>query len=298
MPRLHKHFNVKRDFKETVMKRIFILPLFLFAGNLFGQTPERDLYQVTKPFKKIYADNRKNFIVVFDMGKYLDKAGIGSSIKKIDTLYLQPGNAYIGKEFKIETVNNRLYIRSLTGKTKGYELGIVENKKLALQDLNNAYFLDSYFAMSHRLNKKYQLNHFDFRNGFYSWEQIAEKNINYLEFRIIVDNLIKKTEDRVAKQQDQLVSRTKYLIDNVDKLTYTEFKDSISNIPAEFAYQSSYYKTVVSEVSKTKQEYVLALYKDFPENRILIEFAVEKNKPLLQKLRAIQKSENNLAKKR
>lgn len=281
------------------MKQVFILPILLFAGSLFGQTSEPNLHQITKPFRKIYTHTHENFIVVFDMGKYLDKAGVGSSIRKTDTLYLYPDYSYKGKEFKIDNVNNQPYIRSLTDKkTKRYKLDIVENSKTTFQDLNNAYYLDNYFAMSKRLNKKYELNHFSFRGGFYSWEQIAEKDINYLEFRNIVANLIRKVEDSISKRQDQLVMQTKYLINNVDKMTYAEFKDSISKIPAEYAYQSSYYKTVVREISKGKQEYTISLYKDFPENRTLIEFAVEGDKALRQKLKAIQKSETNLAKKK
>ena len=281
------------------MKKIYILPFLLFAGNLFGQITEPHLYEVSKAFKKIYTDKHENFIVVFDMGKYLDKAGVGSSIRKTDTLFLQLDNNYKGKEFKIENISNQLYITSLTEKkSKKYELNIVESRKIAYQDLNNAYYLDNYFAMSERLNKKYELNHYSFRNGFYTWEKITNKEINYIEFRRIVDNEIQKTEDSISKRQEQLVTQTKYLIDNVDKLTYAEFKDRISKIPAEFAYQSSYYKTVVSKISKSKEDYAISLYKDFPENRTLIEFAVEKDKPLLQRLKAIQKSEKSLATKK
>jgi hypothetical protein len=281
------------------MKRIYILPFLIFSGNLFGQITEPNLYEVSKAFKKIYADKHENFIVVFDMGKYLDKAGVGSSIRKTDTLVLQSDNSYKGKEFKIETISNQLYVTSLTEKkSKKYELNIVESKKIAYQDLNNAYHLDNYFAMSERLNKKYDLNHYSFRNGFYSWENTTNKEINYIDFRKIADSEMQNIQDSISKRQDQLVAQTKYLIDNIDKLTYTEFKDSIRKIPAEFAYQSSYYKTVVSKISKSKQDYVISLYKDFPENRTLIGFAVEKDKALLQKLKAIQKSENNLAKKK
>ena len=281
------------------MKQVFILLLFLFAGKLFGQTSEPDFHQVTNPLRKIYTHIQEKFIVVFDMGKYLDKAGTGSSIRKTDTLHLQSDNSYKGREFRIEKVNNQPYITSLTEKkNRKYKLEIVDNKKIAFQDLNNAYYLDNYIAMSERLNKRYELNHFSFRNGFYSWKQIAEKDINYLEFKNIVDNLIRKVEDSISKRQDQLIAQTKYLIDNIDKMTYAEFKDNLSKIPAESAYQSSYYKTVVREISKNKQEYVISLYKDFPENRTLIEFAVEEDKALRQKLKAIQKSENNLAKKK
>jgi len=281
------------------MKRAFIFPFLILAGNLFGQISEPNLYEVSKAFKKIYTDNQKNFIIAYDMGKYLDPAGVGSSIRKTDTLFLQSDNSYKGKEFKIENITNQLYITSLTKKkSKQYKLSIVENRKTAYQDLNNAYYLDNYFAMSERLNKKYELNHYSFRNGFYSWEKATNKEINYLEFRKLADTEIQQTEDSISKRQEQLVTQTKYLVDNVDKLTYAEFKDGIIRIPAEFAYQSSYYKTVVNKISKSKQDYVITLYKDFPENRTLIEFAIEKDKPLLQKLKAIKKSENNLAKKK
>jgi hypothetical protein len=233
------------------------------------------------------------------MGGYLDKAGIGASIRRTDTLYQQSDNSFKGKEFKIENNNNVFYITSLTEKkSKKYKLNTCSDNKLAFQDLNNAYYLGSYFAMSDRLNKKYELNHFGFRNGFYTWKTMANKEINYLAFRKIADIEIQKTEDSISKRQEQLVTRTRYLIDNADKLDYAAFKDSISKIPAEFASQSSYYKTVISEVSKSKQDYVIQLYKDFSENRSLIELAVEKDKPLQQKLKAIQKSEDNLTRKK
>lgn len=281
------------------MKQVFILLIFLFSQKLFGQTSDPDFHQVTKAFQKIYTHSQGSFVVVFDMGKYLDKAGIGSSIRYIDTLHQQPDNSYKGKEFLIDNVNNQLYIKSLTGKKhKKYKLEIPDEIRIVLLDLNNAYYLDNYFAMSKRLNKRYELNHFDFRGGFYSWKQIAEKEFNYLEFRNIADSIIKKMEDSVSKRQDQLVAQTRFLIDNVDKMSYTEFKDSINRIPAEYAYQSSYYKNVVREISKSKQDYVIALYKDSPENRTLIEFAVEDNAAVRQELKSIQKRENKLTKKK
>lgn len=278
--------------------RIYIIPFLLFAGNLFGQMTEPNLFEVSKEFKKIYADRQDSFIVVFDMGKYLDKAGVGSSIIKTDTLFLQADNIYKGKGFKVENISNQLYVISLTEKkSKSHELKVSEIKKVN-QDLNNAYYLDNYFAMCDRLNTKYYLNHFSFRNGFYSWEKTTNKEISYKDFRRIADSEMQSIEDSISKQQDQLVIRTKYLIDNIDKLTYTEFKDSIKNIPAEFTYQSSYYKTIVSSISKSKQDYVISLYKDFPENRTLIEFAVEKDKALLLKMKAMQKSDKKVAKKK
>lgn len=151
--------------------------------------------------------------------------------------------------------------------------------------------------MSERLNRKYELNHFSFRNGFYSWNEIAEKDIYYLEFRNIVDNLIRKIEDSISLQQDQFISRTKDLIKNVENMAYTEFKNSINKIPAEYPHKSNYYITVVREISKNKKEYVISLYKDFPGNRELIELAVDDDRALRQKLKDIRKNEFNVAKK-
>lgn len=280
------------------MKSVFILLNFLFAGQLFGQTLEPDFHHFKNPFRKIYTHTQGNFIVVFDMGNHTDKAGIGSSIRNIDTLYLQPDSSYEGKRFRIENAGNQLYIISRTEKKdRRYKLEVANDRKVVFQDLNNAYYLDNYFAMSTRLNERYELNHFDFRNGFFSWKQLAEKGISYLEFRKIVDSMIIKIEDSVSKRQDQLVTQMKYVIGNVDSMSYSEFKESISKIPAEYAYQSSYYKTAVREISKSKQDYVILLYKDSPENRTLIEFAVEEDKALRQKLKAIQKNENKSPKK-
>ncbi len=89
---------------------------------------------------------------------------------------------------------------------------------------------------------------------------------------------MQETEARISKRQEELVRKTNYLIATVDRLAYADFKDSIRKIPAAFLHQSSYYTTVINKISRIKPDYVVLLYKDFPENRTLIEFAVENDK--------------------
>jgi len=281
------------------MKRLVAFSLLLITANMFGQTSEPSLYEVSKPFKQVYADKHENFIVAFDMGRYLDKAGVGSSIEKTDTLVLQPDKSYKGKSFKVEQSNNQLYISSLhEKKSKNYKLEIVENTKDAHYNLNNAYYLDNYFAMTARLNKKFELNHYEFRSGFANWEKLPNKDMSYLEFRKFADRIIRQLEDSISEKQEYSTALINYLIANAENLDYVNFKDSLSKIQAEFPFKSSYYKTVINKISKSNPEFVVSLYKDFPENRTLIEFAVEKDKALLKKLKAQQKSEMERTKKK
>jgi hypothetical protein len=281
------------------MKKVYILSILLVAGKLFGQTTEQNLFEVSKAFNKIYADKSENYIVAFDMGKYLDKAGIGSAIRITDTLFLQPDKTYKGKLFKVEESNSQLYILSLTEKkSKKYKLDKVDSLKNAYYNLNNAYYLGHYFAMTNRLNEKFELNHHSFRVGFYNWKNIINNKINYLEFRKFADKTIQEIEDSISVRQEYLTSLTNYLTTNIETISYSNFRDSISKIPAEFAYQSSYYKNVIEKISKTKPDYVVSLYKEFPQNRTLIEFAVEKDKTLRRSLKKINKSETVLAKKK
>jgi hypothetical protein len=154
------------------MKRIYLLPFMLFAGNLFGQTSEPNLYQVAKPFTKIYADNHKDFIVAFDMGKYIDKAGVGSSIIKTDTLFLQPDKSYIGKEFRIENISNRLYITSLTEKkSKKYELNLVESQKTTFFVNSVLHFTQNQpgFIFNFVKNKKHRQPNLKFNSSKNVW---------------------------------------------------------------------------------------------------------------------------------
>ena len=281
------------------MKIVYILSILLVAGKLFGQTFEQNLFEVSKAYKKIYADKSEKFIVAFDMGKYLDKAGIGSAIRSTDTLFLQPDNTYKGKLFKVEEKNSQLYILSLTEKKfKKHKLNKVDTLKNAYYNLNNAYYLENYFAMSNRLNKKFELNHHSFREGFYDWKNILNNKINYLEFRKYADKIIREIEDSISVRQEYLTSLTNYLTTNIENISYSKFRDSINKIPAEFAFQSSYYKNVIEKISKTKPDYVVSLYKEFPKNRTLIKFAVEKNKTLISSLNNINKSESVLIKKK
>jgi len=281
------------------MKRLFQFPFLLITANVFAQTSQPNLYEVSKPFKQLYVDKHESFIVAFDMGRYLDKAGVGSSIEKTDTLFLQLDKSYQGKSFKVQENNNQLYIAGLNEKKlKHYKLEIAENTKDATYHLNNAYYLDNYFAMADRLNRKFELNHYDFRNGFANWEKLPNKEMNYLEFRKFTDKTIREIEDSISKRQEYLTTLIDYLVTNAETLDYLSFKDSLSKMPAEFPYKSSYYKTVINRISKSTPELVVSLYKDFPHNRILIELAVEKDKALLQRLKAEQKNEMKLTKKK
>lgn len=281
------------------MKKILPILLLVISSQLYGQRPAPDFLETDKRSIKFYAEKYQDFAIVYKMGGYIDKAGTGSSISELDSLFLQTDNNFKGKKFKIESIQNKLYISSLLKKkSKKHKLKKIENFELLIYNLNNAYYLDEYFAMTKRLNNNYVLNHHDFRIGFKNWKNLTNKKIAPNDFKIFVNKEIQKTEDSISNYQETLVKQTNFLINNIEKIDYPEFKNGLTKIPAEYPYKSSYYKHVVSRISRRKPEYVISLYKDFPENKSIIEFAVEKQNSLIQKLKAIQKNEVKLSRKK
>jgi ATP-dependent RNA circularization protein (DNA/RNA ligase family) len=141
---------------------------------------------------------------------------------------------------------------------KGAAFGSINNK------LNNAYYLDHYFKMAHELNRSYPLNYHSFRNGFYSWEHIQNKEKDYRQFREIANVLLKGIKDSISLIQDNHVATTNYLIQNMNTVNYSTLKDSLTKLPPDYKSKSWYYGTVINEVAKQQPAYFFKLAEDFP----------------------------------
>jgi len=81
-------------------------------------------------------------------------------------------------------------------KVRKIPIGLVQDLDAIVSRLNNAFYLDSYFKMADWLNKRYPLNYHSFREGFYTWEKLDNKEPKK-EIKSLynfVDNSIKWTK--------------------------------------------------------------------------------------------------------
>ena len=245
-------------------------------GTIFQTSNKTQLYYVTLHTSGAY---------VYQMGYYFDKAGSGYSIKNTDTLTGQTNLLYEGKIVKLISENNKFYL--LTGFTKGkkFLLQLVTNASNVVHNLNNAYYLDSYFKMSDSLNRTYPLHHHSFRNGYYSWEGLPNKEINHFEFRKFTTERLKELQDSIGYVEEKNTSLTNYIVENLKTLDYNTLKDSLVKLPAEYGH--SYYATAINEIAKTKPGYFFKLSEDCPQNKGIIFTSVE-DKQVIEGLKAVE----------
>jgi hypothetical protein len=235
-----------------------------------------------------YVSLNKSFAAVFKMGTYLDVGGNGYSLTLTDTLIKQSNDEYIGKTTKIVRKNNRFYLTTEPTKLKQFSLDTINDKSAVFQNLNNAFYLDTYFKMTDELNKKYPLNHYPFRNGFYSWKELKNKEVDPLRFRILATSSISKLKDSVSQLQDNYLALTNYLIVNLRSLEYQSLSDSLKKLQKEYRPYSWYFGSVVKETAKQKQEYFFRIAEDFPDQEALIFSAVEDDNKIVDNLREIE----------
>ncbi|MEP7142319.1 MAG: hypothetical protein ABI707_05595 [Ferruginibacter sp.] len=272
------------------MKQILTTILLLLSQLLSpGQNNATGtLFQTNSKTRLFYVDFKNSQAHVYEIGRYLDKAGTGNSIKSVDTLIQQSNEIYIGKHSKIIEENKKFYLVKEFNKTKNFRIELVKDVEMANNNLNNAYYLDNYFKMSDELNKTYPLNHHSFRNGFYTWKELDNREEDYLMFREFARKRLKKIKDSISNLQDNCVSKTNYIIQNIKAFEYNTLKDSLVKLPAEFSSVSYYYSSVINEVAKQRPEYFFRLAEDFPKNRSLIFMAVEDNKEVVNGLSAVE----------
>lgn len=270
--------------KHTII--IILLLNYLFASG--QDNGGKHLFQTNSKTHLYYVDLSNTDGKVYTMGGYLDKAGEGYSLRSTDTLFRQTDGTYTGNNIQIATESNKLYLVTESKKTKKFLLETVESLNAANHNLNNAYYLDHYFKMSDELNKMYPLNHHSFRNGFYAWEALPNKDIDYLQFRDFANKRLKEIQDSISKIQDSYVALSNYIIQNIKTLHYDVLRDSLTKLPAEYKSLSWYYGTVINEVARQRPEYFFKLAEDFPANRHLIFFAPENNKDVIAGLRAVE----------
>jgi len=272
------------------MKYLLSITSFLFNLSIVhGQSDKGRVLLETKSKSHLYYIELSNsYGKVYEMGRYLDKAGSGYSIRKTDTLVRQPDGVYLGNYNKVIEDNKRVYLIAQNKKTKTFILDTPANVTNVHTNLNNAYYLDNFFSMCDELNKTYPLNHYSFRNGFYTWKELQNKESDHFQFETFANTRLKNIKDSISYKQNQYVALTNSLIQNIKTIDYNFLKDSLAKLPADFRSTSWYYGTVINEVSKQKPEYFFGLAEDFPNNRDVIFMAVEDNKQVIQNLKKVE----------
>ncbi len=270
------------------MKQTIVIILFLSHYLLASAQDNRTetLLQTNTKNHIYYVDLQESEAYVYRIGRIYDKAAAEAGYLpiKTDTLVKQSDNTYIHENTKLIYVNNKLYLITKFKKTKKFQIDTVKNLGVANHNLNNAYYLSHYFEMSRELNQKYPLSDQDFRNGFYTWKKLPNKEINYLQFRTFADKQMKATKDSISTLEDSHVALTNYALQNIRSFAYDTLKHYLTQLPV--AYRS-YYSTIITEVAKQKPEYFFRLAEDFPTNKYIFFSAYDDNKEVIQGLKSV-----------
>jgi hypothetical protein len=203
------------------------------------------------------------------MGRHYDHAGDGYAIRAIDSLSKMPDGLYRSKSMMVTTDGNELVI-TRSRKTSTMTITAVEDSRVAFRNLNNGFYLDHYFAMSDEVNKLYPLNHHSFRNGYYTWDSLENKDIDYQQFRNFALQHIGSIRDSIKTINDQYVALTNYLVENLPTMQYDVLRDSIMKLPTGFKPYSKYFGKIVTQVALLKPDYFLRLAEEDPANRDFI----------------------------
>jgi hypothetical protein len=262
-------------------ERLIIVLSIIACFESWGQSQNSIFLRTSDNSRLYYIDLQRDQAKVYHMVHYIDKAGSGSVIRKVDTLYRSTATQYIDNE----------YVLFFDGK-KGQLT--VSKKKLRLEgvhvasayyDLNKAHHLTGYFGLSDSLNKKFPLYHYSFRNGFYRWDAVPVKNGNPEVFILETNREIKKIYDSISAEQNKYVRITNFLVANLLELSDSTVIDSLSRLPREQASSSRYFETVVYEIAKQKPNSFFKIADAFSSNSSIIFSAVQKDKSIIKLLR-------------
>jgi len=265
------------------MRLSIIILTLLVSTNIFGQYT---FLKTTRKKNLHYLELSNDNVIVYKMGRYFDKAGSGSAIILTDTLILTKENEFQGKQYSLIKIETHYILLAENGKK--YETEPENDLKKVNSELNNAYFLKSYFDLSDKLNNEFPLYHYTFRNGYYAWEKHLNKTISHNEFIEQTDKKIAIIYDSISRKQVEFTKTTTFITDNVSQANYTTLKDSISTLPIDYRPQSAYFDKSVYQISKANPENFYKLLQDFPTSKKFIYFAVDQDKELIKQLKQVQ----------
>lgn len=262
---------------------ITILTLFI-SFQIFGQAVV--FFKTTGKKNLHYLEFKKDSVKVYKMGFYVDVAGEGSAIILTDTLVFTKENEWRGSQYRLTRKENQYTLLSRSG--KAYKTEPETNMDKVNTELNNAYYLKSYFDLSKKLNKEFPLNYFSFRNGYSAWHKQPNKAIGHDQFCTQTDKEMASMYKSISGKHTALTKTTDFIINHAKDVDYSILKDSIRTLPMEYQSQSRYFDNSVYQTVKTNPVYFYKLLQDFPTGKRLIYSAVNHDKELVQQLKQVQ----------
>jgi hypothetical protein len=281
-----------RSIFYACMKHLFVtILLFAHCQAAWAQTdPGRRLLETKSKTHPYYVDLQDTTAMVYALGYNWNFRSFGQTIANADTLQKQPDSSYSGRYFRIIREKDRQYLLPMTGKKKKLQLNAASDTNLVNNRLNNAWHLDSYFMMCKRLDKRYPLNYLDRRVAYTTWFKLPEdeKNMPYLQFRVLADKRIKEMGDSISAIQEQYVRLTNDILENFSSWDYAALKNNLAQLPAVYMYPSRYYGTVIDTVILRRPEYFFRLAEDLPQHRSVIFYYGTDNRHTFSELMRVE----------
>ena len=270
--------------RHQIRLNLFISILtFFISFQVLGQNST--FLKTTNKKTRHYIELSNEYVKVYKMGRYIDKAGTGPAILNTATLVITKQNEFKGKFYTL--LRNETVYTLISDNGKKYQTE-PESELKVNTDLNNAYCLKSYFDLSHKLNQEFPLYHHSFRNGYYAWAKHPDKSVNHYKFIAQTKRELEMIYYNVSKEQHAFTNTTNFIATNAGKVNYSILKDSISTLPIDYRPQSGYFDKSVYEMAKANPEYFYKLLKDFPTSKQFIYLAVDHDKELVNQLKQVQ----------
>jgi hypothetical protein len=248
---------------SSAMHYLVLIALLILPALCVSQpADDSSFYASVEKHARYYVRRTQDEAIVYTMGSYAHPLGKGYSIRRIDTLQRQ-GDRFVGKELSVEWNNNEGILRE-SGRKKATHL-VPDDR--AMVNLNNGYFLDTYFKMSDDLNLEFPLAHHWSLTGFEVWERIGPKDMSHQKFKLYADKRIKTIRDSLAIAQNRYVANKDFLLKNLSSLDYPTLRDSISQLPPDLKPDTEYFALVVTELARTRPSDYLTYVEENPAKR-------------------------------
>lgn len=267
---------------------LLVITLLLIQLKVQAQASDNRLFlETSKKANHYYVDLGEMDALVFEVGMFPHGPEMGCRIKRIDTLVRQSDGAYIGGMTKIMKKKDAFFLIHESNKKKEMSLVNVADSASANTQLNNAYYLDRYLAMSKEVDYAYPLWNASW-SRFETWRQLSNKEINYKAFRIFTDERMKFMKDSIVEAQSRYTALMNHLLQNVATINYISLRDSLDKLPVD--YSSSYFQKVVHEVAKKQPEFFFQLAEDsvFKRQSYIFDSIGSREKEVLAKLKLVE----------
>lgn len=250
----------------------------------------KTIYRTLKKGDFHYVEVKSEIAIVYKMGMYLDKAGRSAAIVLNDTMYRASDNEYKGRYYSLYFSGEDVFLYKDANKKivliRETDTGRVNS------ELNSAYFLGSHIALSERLKREFPLYSYSFRNGFYLWKNLEEKNYDHDAFVRFTDARIRYTYDSISKEQSKYTNTANFIKQNANEADSDQLLDSLNTLPPEYCPVSCYFDQSVYNIVKAKPAAFYKILEDHPSDATIIYFAVKHDKDLVEQLRSVDGYEN------